>query len=62
MALGQGLANSLFKPARLSADCLDVEKRVLGVALLMFIPFYNFEEKLLASSNKLARPFPKKIS
>ncbi len=47
---------------RLSADYLDVEKRVLGVALLMFIPFYNFEEKLLASSNKLARPFPKKIS
>ena len=27
---------------RFSADYLDSEKRVLGVALLMFIPFYNF--------------------
>jgi len=27
---------------RLSADYLDIEKCVLGVALLMFIPFYNF--------------------
>ena len=27
---------------RLSADYLDIEKRLLGVALLMFIPFYNF--------------------
>lgn len=27
---------------RLSADYLDLEKRVIGVALLMLIPFYNF--------------------
>ena len=27
---------------RLSADYLDIEKRVLGLVLLMFIPFYNF--------------------
>jgi 4-amino-4-deoxy-L-arabinose transferase-like glycosyltransferase len=27
---------------RLSADYLEIEKRVLGVALLMFVPFYNF--------------------
>jgi 4-amino-4-deoxy-L-arabinose transferase-like glycosyltransferase len=27
---------------RLSADYLDVEKRVAGLALLMFIPFFNF--------------------
>ncbi len=27
---------------RLSADYLEVEKRVVGVALLMLIPFYNF--------------------
>jgi 4-amino-4-deoxy-L-arabinose transferase-like glycosyltransferase len=27
---------------RLSAEYLDIEKRVLGVALLMFVPFYNF--------------------
>jgi 4-amino-4-deoxy-L-arabinose transferase-like glycosyltransferase len=27
---------------RLSADYLDAENRVLGVALLMFVPFYNF--------------------
>jgi hypothetical protein len=27
---------------RLSADYLDVEKRVVGVALLVFIPFFNF--------------------
>ena len=27
---------------RLSADYLDVEKRVAGLALLMFVPFFNF--------------------
>jgi 4-amino-4-deoxy-L-arabinose transferase-like glycosyltransferase len=27
---------------RLSADYLDIEKRVLGLALLMLIPFFNF--------------------
>jgi Dolichyl-phosphate-mannose-protein mannosyltransferase len=27
---------------QLSAEYLDIDKRVLGVALLMFIPFYNF--------------------
>src|SRR5262245_36134070 len=27
---------------RLSADYLDIEKRVAGVALLMLVPFYNF--------------------
>jgi 4-amino-4-deoxy-L-arabinose transferase-like glycosyltransferase len=27
---------------RLSADYLEIEKRVVGVALLMLIPFYNF--------------------
>jgi 4-amino-4-deoxy-L-arabinose transferase-like glycosyltransferase len=27
---------------RLSADYLDIEKRVVGVALLMLVPFYNF--------------------
>ncbi len=27
---------------RLSADYLDVEKRVVGVALLTFVPFFNF--------------------
>jgi 4-amino-4-deoxy-L-arabinose transferase-like glycosyltransferase len=27
---------------QLSADYLEIEKRVLGVALLMFVPFYNF--------------------
>jgi len=27
---------------RLSADYLDIEKRVVGLALLMFIPFFNF--------------------
>ncbi len=27
---------------RLSADYLDIEKRVIGVALLMLVPFYNF--------------------
>jgi 4-amino-4-deoxy-L-arabinose transferase-like glycosyltransferase len=27
---------------RLSADYLDIEKRVAAVALLMFVPFYNF--------------------
>ena len=28
---------------RLSADYLEIEKRVVGVALLMLIPFYNFQ-------------------
>ncbi|HZL39578.1 MAG TPA: glycosyltransferase family 39 protein [Pseudolabrys sp.] len=27
---------------RLSADYLDIEKRVAGLALLMFVPFFNF--------------------
>src|SRR5262245_43607225 len=27
---------------RLSADYLDIEKRIAGVALLMLVPFYNF--------------------
>jgi hypothetical protein len=27
---------------RLSADYLDIEKRVVGLALLMFVPFFNF--------------------
>jgi hypothetical protein len=27
---------------RLSADYLDIEKRIVGLALLMFIPFFNF--------------------
>ena len=27
---------------RLSADYLDIEKRVVGLALLTFIPFFNF--------------------
>jgi hypothetical protein len=28
---------------QLSADYLEIEKRVVGVALLMLIPFYNFQ-------------------
>src|SRR6185437_11781502 len=27
---------------RLSADYLDIEKRVVGLAMLMFVPFFNF--------------------
>ena len=27
---------------RLSADYLDIEKRVVGLALLMLVPFFNF--------------------
>ena len=27
---------------RLSADYLDIEKRIFGLALLMFVPFFNF--------------------
>ena len=27
---------------RLSADYLDIEKRVIGLALLMLVPFFNF--------------------
>src|SRR5215469_16238979 len=40
---------------RLSADYLDVEKRVLGVALLMVVPFYNFHA-LKFNANTLLMP------
>ncbi len=35
-------AIALWIAWRLSADYLDIEKRVAGLALLMFIPFFNF--------------------
>ena len=35
-------AIALWIAWRLSADYLDIEKRVVGLALLMFIPFFNF--------------------
>ncbi len=35
-------AGALWIIWRLSADYLDVEKRVVGVALLTFVPFFNF--------------------
>src|SRR6185437_16187465 len=35
-------AIALWTAWRLSADYLDIEKRVVGLALLTFIPFFNF--------------------
>ena len=35
-------ASALWITWRLSASYLDIEKRILGVALLMLVPFYNF--------------------
>jgi 4-amino-4-deoxy-L-arabinose transferase-like glycosyltransferase len=35
-------AIALWIAWRLSADYLDIEKRIVGLALLMFIPFFNF--------------------
>src|SRR6185437_12462562 len=35
-------AIALWTAWRLSADYLDIEKRVVGLALLMFVPFFNF--------------------
>ncbi|MEJ2626657.1 MAG: glycosyltransferase family 39 protein, partial [Pseudolabrys sp.] len=35
-------AAALWLMWRLSADYLDVEKRVVGVALMTFVPFFNF--------------------
>jgi hypothetical protein len=35
-------AIALWVVWRLSADYLDIEKRVVGLTLLMFIPFFNF--------------------
>jgi 4-amino-4-deoxy-L-arabinose transferase-like glycosyltransferase len=40
---------------RLSADYLEIEKRVVGVALLMLIPFYNFHA-LKFNANSLLLP------
>ena len=35
-------AITLWVVWRLSADYLDIEKRIAGLALLMFVPFFNF--------------------
>jgi hypothetical protein len=40
---------------RLSADYLDIEKRVAGLALLMFVPFFNFHA-LKFNVNTVLRP------
>jgi 4-amino-4-deoxy-L-arabinose transferase-like glycosyltransferase len=40
---------------RLSADYLDIEKRILGLALLMVMPFYNFHA-LKYNPNTLLMP------
>jgi 4-amino-4-deoxy-L-arabinose transferase-like glycosyltransferase len=40
---------------RLSADYLDIEKRLLGLALLMVMPFYNFHA-LKYNANTLLMP------
>src|ERR1700740_2513679 len=40
---------------RLSADYLDIDKRIIGMALLMVMPFYNFHA-LKYNANTLLMP------
>ena len=49
-------ATAMWFAWRLSADYLDIEKRVVGLALLMLIPFFNFHA-LKFNVNTVLMPF-----